>query len=140
MLFTLMRKMLSYSVIRFTCVHKTLGKATTRLLGWGPPLERGPLLPSVLLLKISQNLKQRYSNRSNAPEVSAFRGLFLTRAPSNTSSTFQPNARLCFNTYNTSLLHVSACCINHFQEEPFVTLTKPSAFTLYCVKHRVLCK
>jgi hypothetical protein len=26
-----MRKMLSYGVIRFTCVHKTLGKATTRL-------------------------------------------------------------------------------------------------------------
>ena len=35
MLFNLMRKMLSYSVIRFTFGHKTLGKATTRLLGVG---------------------------------------------------------------------------------------------------------
>jgi hypothetical protein len=84
-----MRKILSYSFIRFTRVHKTLGKATTRLLGGG-------LLPSLLLLKISENLKKRYNNRSNAPDVSALRGLSLPRATSNTSSTFQPNAHLCF--------------------------------------------
>jgi len=30
-----MRKCFPISVICFTCVHKTLGKATIRLLGWG---------------------------------------------------------------------------------------------------------